>query len=225
MSPTFFRSATAFRRWLERHHASATDLWVGFYKKASGRATLTYAESVEEALCFGWIDGVRKSIDADSYVNRFTPRRPGSVWSDINTRRALALIKEGRMRPAGLAAFTARDPRRSGVYSFEQRQAAALSRGEAAAFRANKAAWTFFQSQPPGYRRVVTWWVIGAKRPETRARRLRILIEDSAAGRRIGLMQRPNSRRTSSCSRRTARFWRRSGPGRSKAGRPTPKKR
>ena len=194
--PAFFANAAAFRRWLERHHASATELWVGYFKKGSGRPSVTWPESVDEALCFGWIDGVRKSIDSDSYANRFTPRRPGSVWSDINTRRAQALIDARRMRPAGLAAFKARDPKRSGVYSFERRKAAALSRRETAALQANKAAWVFFQSQPPGYRRVVTWWVISAKRPETRARRLRILIEDSAAGRRIGLMQRPNSRRT-----------------------------
>ena len=146
-NPIFFPNAAAFRRWLERHHASATELWVGFYKKASGRPSLTYAESVDEALCFGWIDGVRKSIDAESYVNRFTPRRPGSVWSDINTRRA------------------------------------------------NKAAWAFFQSQPPGYRRVLTWWIVSAKQVETRAR-LGLLIEDSAAGRRIGPMPRPGSKRS-----------------------------
>jgi uncharacterized protein YdeI (YjbR/CyaY-like superfamily) len=193
---TFFRTPAAFRRWLERHHASATELWVGFHKKSSGRPSLTYAESVDEALCFGWIDGVRKSVDADRYVTRFTPRRPGSVWSVINTRRARALIAQGRMHPAGLAAFKARNPKRSGVYSFEQRKAAALTRQETAALRADTAAWRFFASQPPGYRRVVTWWVISAKRPETRARRLRVLIADSAAGRRIGPIQRPNAKRT-----------------------------
>lgn len=195
-TPIFFRTPAAFRRWLERHHASATELWVGFYKKGSGRPSVTYAESVDEALCFGWIDGVRKSVDADRYVNRFTPRRPGSVWSVINTRRARALIAGGRMHPAGLAAFKARDPKRSGVYSFEQRKTAALTRQETATFRADTAAWRFFASQPPGYRRLVAWWVISAKRPETRARRLRVLIADSAAGRRIGPMQRPNARRT-----------------------------
>jgi uncharacterized protein YdeI (YjbR/CyaY-like superfamily) len=195
MFPIFFRTSAAFRRWLERHHASATELWVGFYKKGSGRPSMTYAESVDEALCFGWIDGVRKSVDADRYVNRFTPRRPGSVWSVINTRRARALIAEGRMHPAGVAAFKTRDPKRSGLYSFEQRKTAALARLETAAFKASKAAWRFFESQPPGYRRLATWWVISAKRPETRVRRLQTLIDDSAAGRRIGPLQRPNARR------------------------------
>jgi len=147
---------------------------------------------VDEALCFGWIDGIRKTIDADSYVIRFTPRRPGSNWSVINIRRAGELIRGKRMHDAGLRAFKKRDPKKSGVYSFEQqREAAKLNAAHEKEFKRNRAAWTFFQSQPPGYRKIAAWYVVSAKRDETRSRRLARLIEDSAAGRRIGLLQRP----------------------------------
>jgi uncharacterized protein YdeI (YjbR/CyaY-like superfamily) len=147
---------------------------------------------VDEALCFGWIDGIRKTIDADSYVIRFTPRRPGSNWSVVNIRRAGELIRGKRMHDAGLRAFKKRDPKKSGVYSFEQQRAAAkLSAAHEKEFKRNRAAWSFFQSQPPGYRKIAAWYVVSAKRDETRARRLARLIEDSAAGRRIGLLQRP----------------------------------
>jgi uncharacterized protein YdeI (YjbR/CyaY-like superfamily) len=165
-------------------------LWVGFHKKATGRPSLTWPESVDEALCFGWIDGLRKSIDADSYMIRFTPRRPGSTWSLVNSRRARALIEEGRMQPAGLAAFKARDPVKSGTYSFEQRSAAALDAESEARFMADRAAWRFFQAQPAGYRRTAIFWVVSARREETRARRLATLIADSAAGQRLGLLRR-----------------------------------
>jgi uncharacterized protein YdeI (YjbR/CyaY-like superfamily) len=190
IDPTFFATPTEFRGWLERHHKTARELWVGFHKKSTRRPSITWPESVDEALCFGWIDGIRKSLDADSYVIRFTPRKPGSIWSDVNTRRAEALIGAGRMRPAGLGAFAAKDPRKSGVYSFEQRQAATLTRAELAAFKANKAAWIFFEAQPPYYRRTVVWWIVSAKQAPTRARRLAVLIADSAAGQRIGPMRR-----------------------------------
>ncbi len=188
--PTFFRTPAAFRRWLEAHHASARELWVGFYRKGTGRPSITWPESVDEALCFGWIDGVRKKLDEESYEIRFTPRNSRSGWSTVNTRRIQELIREGRVQPAGLRAYDARDRVKSGVYSFEQRTQAKLGPDAEKRFKANKKAWTFFQSQPPGYRRIVTWWVVSAKKDDTRARRLETLIADSEAGRRIGLLRR-----------------------------------
>ena len=186
---TFFATPADFRRWLKKHHRTAKELWVGFYKKASGRPSITWPESVDEALCFGWIDGVRKSIDAESYVIRFSPRRPNSIWSLVNLRRAEELIAEKRMTTAGLQMFEERNRDKSGLYSFE-RQEARLAPKEEALFRADRSAWSFFQAQPPGYRRTVIWWIVSAKREETRARRLRILMEDCAAGRRIAAMQK-----------------------------------
>jgi uncharacterized protein YdeI (YjbR/CyaY-like superfamily) len=190
--PRYFATPNDWREWLEKHHASRDELWVGFHKKGSGKPSITWPESVDEALCFGWIDGVRKTIDANSYVIRFTPRRAGSNWSQINIGRVRALIREKRMHDAGLRAFKKRDPKKTGVYSFEQQRAAAkLSAAQEKEFKRNRAAWAFFQSQPPGYRKIAAWYVVSAKRDETRARRLATLIEDSAAGRRIGLLQRP----------------------------------
>ena len=183
--PIFFASPREFREWLEKHHEAAFELWVGFHKKATGRPSLTWPESVDEALCFGWIDGIRKSVNAEAYVIRFTPRKPTSIWSSVNIKKAQALIESGRMCPAGRRAFEARDTKKSGIYSFEQRKKARLAPGEEKLFRANKAGWKFFEAQPPGYRQQVTWWVISAKRPETRDRRLGTLIDESAAGRRI----------------------------------------
>jgi uncharacterized protein YdeI (YjbR/CyaY-like superfamily) len=200
MAPTFFASVADFRAWMKRHHRAASELLVGFYKLGSGRPSITWPESVDEALCFGWIDGVRKSLRADSYVIRFTPRKRGSTWSTVNTRRAEALIREKRMQPAGLRAFRERDPNKSGIYSFEQRKTARLPAEAEARFKQNRSAWRFFESQPPGYRRITTWWVISAKRAETRRRRLDMLIADSAAGRRI-----PQLRRESQESRRPER--------------------
>jgi uncharacterized protein YdeI (YjbR/CyaY-like superfamily) len=190
MQPTFFATAAEFRRWLKRHHRSERELWVGFHKKSSGRPSLTWPESVDEALCFGWIDGVRRRVDDQSYAIRFTPRKSGSIWSAVNTRRAEALIRDGRMQPAGLKAFAARDPEKSGVYSYEQRRAARLGAEAEARLRADPAAWSFFESQPPGYRKTAVGWVMSAKREETRARRLETLIADSAAGRRIAPLRR-----------------------------------
>ena len=190
MEPRFFRNAVGFRRWLEKHHSSADELWVGFYKKGASQSGITYKEAVDEALCFGWIDGVRNGIDAERYTNRFTPRKPKSNWSDVNTHRVKELIEEGRMHPAGLAAFELRDAARSGVYSFENREAATLTQEQAARFRRNAGAWTFFQSQPPGYRKTAIWWVVSAKREETREKRLATLIEDSANRLRIAMLRR-----------------------------------
>jgi uncharacterized protein YdeI (YjbR/CyaY-like superfamily) len=191
VEPVFFATSAAFRRWLAKNHATASELWVAFYKKGSGEEGITYPEAVDEALCFGWIDGIRKGVDEKSYTNRFTPRKPGSTWSNINTRRVAELIADGRMTPAGQKAFDARNEKRSGVYSFEQKNAPALTPAQEKRFRASKAAWKFFSSQPPGYRRIALWWVISAKREETREKRLSTLIADSEAGLRIAQLRRP----------------------------------
>ena len=189
IKPTYFAMPADFRHWLKQHHSTEQELWVGFHKKTSGRPSITWPESVDEALCFGWIDGLRKSIDVERYMIRFTPRKTTSVWSSVNTKRAGELIREGRMQPAGLAAFNARNPKRSGVYSFEQRSDPTLTPKLTARFRANRAAWEFFEAQPPGYRKTVTWWIVSAKQEATRERRLDILIRESAAGRRIDFMR------------------------------------
>lgn len=186
-APLFFATPAAFRRWLKAHHATETELWVGYYKKETGMPSMTWSESVDEALCFGWIDGIRKSVSADAYTNRFTPRKPSSNWSAVNIAKMNTLIAAGRVHPAGRRAFEARDEARSEVYSFE-RKAAALSDAETAAFRKNAKAWKFWEAQPPGYRRLASHYVTSAKRPETRVRRLSIVIRDSAAGRRIGIL-------------------------------------
>jgi uncharacterized protein YdeI (YjbR/CyaY-like superfamily) len=192
--PRFFVTPEDFRSWLEGHHANATEVLVGFHKKGTGRPTLTWTESVREALCFGWIDGIRRSLDDERYTIRFTPRRPGSIWSARNVSHVEELIREGRMTAAGLAAYEARRPERTGIYSFEQRQAARLDKAQEAEFRASPEAWAFFESQPPSYRQVAVYWVVSAKRPETRARRLAKLIEDSAAGRRLAQLAPPSRR-------------------------------
>ena len=186
--PLFFPTSDDLRRWLLAHHASAPELWVGLHRKGSGRASITWPELVDQLLCFGWIDGVRKSLGDDRYMIRTTPRRAGSRWSAVNRRRVPALIETGLMTPAGLAAWEARDEAEAG-YSFE-RENASLGEAYEAELRRDPAAWAFWQAQPPGYRKTAAWYVISAKREETRRRRLRTLIEDSAAGRRIGLLQR-----------------------------------
>lgn len=187
MKAKFFRTPQDFRKWLERNHAKVKELWVGYYKKDSGKVSITWPESVDEALCYGWIDGIRKSIDDKSYMNRFTPRRPASIWSDINTKRVAELKKQGRMTPAGLAAFSLRDPKRSGRYSFEN-VPASFDRELARNFQARKDAWKFFEKQPPSFRRKSVFWVMSAKQPETRARRLAKLIESCEQGVRLGVI-------------------------------------
>jgi uncharacterized protein YdeI (YjbR/CyaY-like superfamily) len=182
-----FKSASQFRRWLEANHASVLELWVGFFKKGSGKKGITYAEAVDEALCFGWIDGLKKRVDELSYRHRFTPRKPNSNWSRANIHHAERLKKAGRMTTAGLKAFAARDPERCGVYSFEN-TARELASADERRFKADRSAWKFFLQQPPGYRRTAIWWVMSAKQEETRARRLSRLIEDSGNGRRLGLL-------------------------------------
>jgi uncharacterized protein YdeI (YjbR/CyaY-like superfamily) len=184
MKPTFFPTASAFREWLAKHHTTERELLVGLFKKGSGEPSITWPESVDEALCFGWIDGVRKRIDDRSYTIRFTPRRPGSTWSKVNISRARELIEQGRMQPAGQAAFEARKENRSAVYSYEQRRPQ-LEPPYDRLLRRDDAAWEFFQSQPPSYRKTVSWWIVSAKREDTRLRRLEKLRACSAKGQRI----------------------------------------
>jgi uncharacterized protein YdeI (YjbR/CyaY-like superfamily) len=186
---TFFETPAAFARWLRANHRKQSNLWVGYYKVGTGRPSITWPESVREALRFGWIDGLRKSIDDASYRIRFTPRKPTSTWSRVNVRFAEELIAQGRMEAAGLAAFEARSDRRSGIYTYEQEAGAAQARVERELKR-NRAAWAFFQGQPPWYRRTSARWVMSAKREETRQRRLATLIADSACGRTIGPLTR-----------------------------------
>ena len=184
MKPTFFPTPAHLRKWFDRHHDSAGELWVGYYRKDSGKPSVTWPESVDEALCVGWIDGIRKSVDAGSYMIRFTPRRKGSIWSAVNIGRATALREEGRMRPAGLSAFAARRENRSGIYAYEQRRAQ-LEEPYAGMMKKNRTAAAFFDAQPASYRKQASWWVISAKREETRLARLNKLIETSAHGKRL----------------------------------------
>ena len=184
MPLTFFETPSKFRAWLQKHHKTADEVWVGFYKKTTGKPSITWQEAVDEALCFGWIDGIRKSVDAESYTNRFTPRRRGSVWSAVNTRRAVELLSAGRMRAAGRAAFEARDVAKTRAIS-QVRRDPRLDRTLAARFKANRAAWEFFSAQPPGYKRMSVWFIMSAKRDETRAKRLEQLIALSASKRRL----------------------------------------
>jgi uncharacterized protein YdeI (YjbR/CyaY-like superfamily) len=175
MKPTFFKTPAEFRAWLKKNHKTATELVVGYYKKASGKPTITWQESVDEALCFGWIDGIRRSCGEDAYSNRFTPRRKGSNWSAININRVGELTKAGRMQPAGLDAFALRTEAKSRVYTYEQKQGQELPRFEPKLeklFKANKQAWAFFETLPPYYRRGETLWVNSAKNEETKLRRL-----------------------------------------------------
>ncbi len=183
MKVTFFKSASDFGKWLAAHHATAQELWVGYYKKNSGKSSLTWPESVDQALCFGWIDGIRKSLDEISYTNRFTPRRPRSNWSAVNIKRVKELTDQGLMQPAGLKAFQTREESRSGIYTYEQERSENLPEPYAQKLKHNKTAWAFFQAQAAWYRKKVIWWVISAKKEETRLRRLDKLIEESAHGR------------------------------------------
>jgi uncharacterized protein YdeI (YjbR/CyaY-like superfamily) len=192
VKPTHFATPAEFRRWLAKNHKTVAELWVGFYRKGSGRPSITWPESVDEALCFGWIDGLRKSVDDESYMIRFTPRRKTSTWSNVNAKRMAELIAAGRVKPAGLAAWEARQPHKTGVYLFEQKGEASLDPLFEKRFQANRKAWEFFTAQPPGYRKIATRYVMSAKQEATRERRLETLIKDSAAGLRIGLLRRPD---------------------------------
>jgi uncharacterized protein YdeI (YjbR/CyaY-like superfamily) len=187
MKPRYFKSQAEFRRWLEANHASVPELLVGFYKKASGKGGLGYKDAVDEALCFGWIDGIKKRVDEASYTHRFTPRRPGSIWSAVNLKRMKELIAGGVVSKAGLETYERRDPKRSGMYSFENRPQtfdAAIER----TFKAKGRAWSFFRAQPPGYQKVCTFFVMSAKKEETRLRRLEQLMNTSSKGQRLEWM-------------------------------------
>ena len=190
MEPIYFETPDAFRDWLAEHHETADDVLVGFHRKATGKPSMTWAESVDEALCYGWIDGKTKRVDEERWAIRFTPRRIGSNWSLVNVRNVERLIGEGRMRPAGLRAYEARKASRTGQYSYENRPHD-LPEPYASEFRRHVAAWDFFQSQAPSYRRTATYWVISAKQEATRSRRLSTLIDDSQAGRRVAALTPP----------------------------------
>ena len=183
--PRFFETADAFRDWLAANASTATELLVGFNKVGSGRPSMTWSASVDEALCFGWIDGVRKRIDERSYTIRFSPRKPASIWSAINIAKVAELEARGRMTPAGASAFACRNEAKSAIYAYERTAPAELSASELRAFKRHQAAWKFFESTPPGYRKVILHWVTSAKRPETRASRLAKLTDACKAGERI----------------------------------------
>jgi len=194
ISPVFFPSASAFRRWLKRHHARADALWVGFHRKGSGEPSLTWEESVDEALCFGWIDGIRKSAGPLRYVIRFSRRKPRSTWSTRNIGRVRELERQGLMEPAGREAFRRLGNGRRAAYSYEQRKTARLDPGHLRRFRSDGTAWGYFRAQAPSYQRVASWWVISAKREETRLRRLEALIGASRLGRRVDALNLPRTR-------------------------------
>jgi uncharacterized protein YdeI (YjbR/CyaY-like superfamily) len=184
VKPRFFASPAAFRAWLEARHASASELWVGFYRKGKSRRGIAYLEAVDEALCFGWIDGIKKRVDEERYMHRFTPRKADSTWSVVNTKRMKALAALGRVSPAGAATFERRDRKKTGRYSYERKNAAfdpALEK----TFKADAKAWTFFRARPPGYQKLLTYWVMTAKQDETRRRRLATLMALSAEGKRM----------------------------------------
>jgi uncharacterized protein YdeI (YjbR/CyaY-like superfamily) len=193
LKPAFFKNPAELRSWMRANHASCRELLVGFHKKDSGKPSVTYHEALDEALAVGWIDGIRKSLGPESYTVRFTPRKRGSYWSQVNIARANALIADNRMTDAGRAAFDARDEIRSKKYSFE-REASAFEPAQERLFKANKKAWTFFQAQPPGVRKVATFWVVSAKQEETRTRRLATLIDEMAHGRRLNMLKTPKPR-------------------------------
>lgn len=184
VKPKFFATPALFRAWLAKHHLTAAELLVGFHKKDSGKASMTWPESVDEALCHGWIDGVRRSLDETSYTIRFTPRRPRSIWSSINIARMKILLEQGLVTPAGRAAFERRSDDKSSIYAYEQRKAATLTPAEEKQFRANRKAWAFFSAQAPSYQRVMIYHIVSAKKEETKQKRLTALIEISAQEKR-----------------------------------------
>jgi uncharacterized protein YdeI (YjbR/CyaY-like superfamily) len=196
MEPSFFPTPAAFRAWLRRHHGDTVELVVGFHRKSSGKPSITWPEAVDEALCVGWIDGVRRSLDDTSYTIRFTPRKSRSIWSARNITRVEELTRLGRMQPAGLEAFARRSDDRSSVYTYERNEPAQLDRAGERSFRGNREAWDFFNAQAPWYRRTAVAWVMSAKREETRRRRLARLIEDSQAGRSIAPLARGPQKRS-----------------------------
>lgn len=190
MRIVFFKTPAALRAWLERHHTEQRILHVGFRKRHTGKSSITWPEAVDEALSFGWIDGVRHRIDAESYTIRFTPRRPDSIWSAVNLRRVRVLMRAGRMSPHGRKVFEQRNRKKSGLYSFEQRRAVKLTPRHARPFRSNKKAWAWFRAQAPWYQRTAAFYVESAKQEATRLRRLALVVAAAAAGRRVGPLDR-----------------------------------
>jgi uncharacterized protein YdeI (YjbR/CyaY-like superfamily) len=191
--PKFFVSSAEFRKWLAQHHERESELLVGFYKVGSGKPSMTWSESVDEALCFGWIDAVRKSLGAEAYTIRFTRRKPKSIWSAVNVAKVEQLVAQGKMMPAGERAFALRAAERTGVYAFERAEAATLSAAELRDFRRHKQGFAFFEAQAPSYKRTALHWIVSAKKPETRTRRLEALIKDSESGRRLGQFVSPKA--------------------------------
>lgn len=188
----FFETSAEFREWLEKHSKVSKEVWVGYYKKATGKKCPTWSESVDQALCYGWIDGIRKSLDEFSYANRFTPRSPKSVWSNVNIKKVESLIDQGLMKPEGLKAFELRKAEKSGIYSFEL-EAVSFQDPYLSIFKKNDKAWNYFTKMSPSYQRIATQWVMSAKQDTTRNKRLRILIEDSEAGIKIAPLRRSNN--------------------------------
>ena len=201
--PVFFADPSALRAWFVEHHKHAQELIVGYYKRDSGRPSITWPESVDEALCVGWIDGIRRSIDDVSYQIRFTPRKPTSTWSAINIARVAVLTKEERMLPAGFTAYAARRANRSGIYAYEQRSAT-LPPKYAKVFKRDAKAWEFFRSQTPGYRKQMMWRIVSAKQEATRERRLALLMKHSARGERlpgVDAYKKPRAKKTTRISK------------------------
>jgi uncharacterized protein YdeI (YjbR/CyaY-like superfamily) len=194
LEPIFFTSLAEFRQWLEEHHTDEKEVLVGYYKVGTKRPSLTWAQSVDEALCFGWIDGIRKSIDNDSYTIRFTPRKKGSIWSAVNIKRVKELTELGLMTPAGLKAFEGRDEERANLYSHE-RENVAFDAEREAKFKAHPAAWAFFEAQAPSYRKAAIWWVVSAKQEKTRESRLAKLIEHSTNNERLPMLVSPTKKK------------------------------
>lgn len=193
MTPTFFKTQNELHAWFEKNHARETELLIGFYKKDSGKGGITYQNALDEALCFGWIDGIRKSIDASRWMIRFTPRKAKSIWSQVNLKRAAELEQAGAMREAGLRAFHGRDVSRTNLYSSENK-GKKLDAASEKKFRANKKAWAWFSKQAPSYQHTAGFWVISAKQETTRAKRLETLIRDSEAGVKVAPLRRPNEK-------------------------------
>lgn len=187
MSIKYFKSQAEFRQWLERNHDKSSELWVGLHKKNSNKPSVSYKEAVDEALCFGWIDGVRKSVNETSYTIRFTPRKPGSIWSRINIKRANELKEFGLIKPSGLRAFEGRDPKKADLYSFENEPRKLAPEFEKR-FKKNRKAWSFFEALPPFFKKTSVFWIMSAKKEETRLRRLKMFMDSCARGERLGVI-------------------------------------
>lgn len=191
MEPIFFKNSIAFRKWLEKNHSKAKELLVGYYKKGTGKPSMTWSESVDQALCFGWIDGVRRKIDDETYMIRFTPRRQGSIWSAVNINKVAVLSEAGLMHASGIAAYEKREDKKSKIYSFEQKpEHIVLPSAFDTVFKKHQQAWAYFQTTPLSYQQPAIWWVISAKQEATKLKRLQSLIDDSAAGQRVKHLRR-----------------------------------